>query len=52
MKKYCEKANAQIKYLLPNYNTDEVEEAIGFTETADNLAKAVKELPPTNTHDL
>ena len=43
--KYCEKANAQIKYLLPNYN-NEVEEAIGFTETADNLAKAVKGLPP------
>ena len=43
--KYCEKANAQIKYLLPDYN-NEVEEAIGFAETADNLAKAVKELPP------
>jgi RNA polymerase sigma-70 factor (family 1) len=43
--KYCEKANAQIKYLLPDYN-NEVEEAIGFTETAYNLAKAVKRLPP------
>src|SRR5882762_4980337 len=43
--KYCEKANAQIKYLLPDHN-NEVEEAIRFTETADNLAKAVKELPP------
>ncbi|MDP9079480.1 MAG: RNA polymerase sigma-70 factor [Bacteroidota bacterium] len=43
--KYCEKANTQIKYLLPAYS-NEVEEAIGFTETTDNLAKAVKELPP------
>jgi RNA polymerase sigma-70 factor (family 1) len=43
--KYCEKANAQIKYLLPAYS-NEVEEAIGFTETTDNLAKAVKGLPP------
>ena len=43
--KYCEKANAQIKYLLPAYST-EVEEAICFTETTDNLAKAVKGLPP------
>lgn len=43
--KYCEKANAQIKYLLPHYS-NEVEEAIGFTETTDNLAKAVKGLPP------
>jgi RNA polymerase sigma-70 factor (family 1) len=43
--KYCDKATAQIKYLLPDYN-NEVEEAIGFTETADNLAKAVKRLPP------
>lgn len=43
--KYCEKATAQIKYLFPAYN-NEVEEAIGFTETTDNLAKAVKKLPP------
>jgi RNA polymerase sigma-70 factor (family 1) len=43
--RFCEKANAQIKYLLPDCN-NEVEEAIGFTEIADNLAKAVKRLPP------
>src|SRR5882757_9863241 len=43
--KYCEKANAQIKFLLPAYS-NEVEEAISFTETTDNLAKAVKGLPP------
>jgi RNA polymerase sigma-70 factor (family 1) len=43
--KYCEKVTAQIKYLLPEYS-NEVEEAIGFAETTDNLAKAVKKLPP------
>jgi RNA polymerase sigma-70 factor (ECF subfamily) len=43
--KYCEKVTAQIKYLLPVYS-NEVEEAIGFAETTDNLAKAVKKLPP------
>ena len=44
-KKYSEKATAQIKYLVPAYS-NEVEEAIGFAETTDNLAKAVKRLPP------
>lgn len=43
--KYCDEATTQIKYLLPDHN-NEVEEAIGFTETTDNLAKAVKRLPP------
>jgi RNA polymerase sigma-70 factor (ECF subfamily) len=43
--KYSDKANAQIKYLSPDHN-NEVEEAIGFTETAESLAKAVKRLPP------
>ncbi|HVU58510.1 MAG TPA: sigma-70 family RNA polymerase sigma factor [Puia sp.] len=43
--KYCDKAAVQIKYLLPDHN-NEVEEAIGFAETSDNLAKAVKRLPP------
>ncbi|MBN9380431.1 MAG: sigma-70 family RNA polymerase sigma factor [Chitinophagaceae bacterium] len=43
--KYGEKATAQIRHLLPD-SCNHVEEAIAFTETTDNLAKAVKELPP------
>ncbi|MES1249289.1 MAG: sigma-70 family RNA polymerase sigma factor [Chitinophaga rupis] len=44
-KKYGEKATAEMRHLLPD-SCNQVEEAIAFTETTDNLAKAVKELPP------
>lgn len=43
--KYGEKATAQIRHLWPD-SCNQVEEAIAFTETTNNLAKAVKELPP------
>lgn len=43
--RYTEKVTAQIKYLLPDHS-NEVEEAIGFAETTNNLAKAIKQLPP------